>query len=302
MSDLALPVAQVLGYLRIPFAMRDRHDAWMRCPFHEEAVPSCHVDLRSGKWFCYGCQVGGGLEEFVTKIVHDPISAIAVIHRARSMPVPSAIDDFEEAWRESAKVDPVVGWSRFHKVNWMDSSLLSPVTAYLLGRGFTRETLRAFDVRLTEWGEYPVAFQIHNWGELVGYVRRRIDSGEKKYLYNEGFDAKEHVAYFCVDPSAPCLIVEGVLDLMKAAQYGARRVAALLGWHLNSAKLDRLVSFGVKRFVVATDNTPTGESGWGLFQEFLPRWSVRFQFPAHRKDIGELTRMEFLAGMPQEVV
>lgn len=295
-----VPVAQTLEYLGIRYRVEKGRDAWALCPLHEENTPSFHIDLRSGLWFCMGCQQGGRLEEFVTLIVHDPLASIAVIHRARGLVSvePRAFSEASED-RSLVPVDPLVGWRRFQKVDWMNLPLDHPVAAYLVvKRGFQRDTLRAFDVRFTEWGEYPVAFQIHDGSSLVGYVRRRIDGGEPKYRYNEGFRGADHVAYYSVDDSASCLLVEGVLDLMKAAQHGAKRVAALLGWRLNQQKVRVLEALGVKRVVCATDNTPSGEAGWGLVQAVHGWKSVRFKFPEYRKDVGELSQHEFLAGIP----
>lgn len=239
------------------------------------------------------------MEDFVTRLVHDPMAAIGVIHRARSMPVPQAVEDSEEAWKSYVSVDPASAWHRFYKVNWMDLPKEVPAVAYLLGRGFKRETLLAFDVRFTEWAEYPVVFQINDGEKIVGYQRRRVDGGEPKYLYNRGFDGANHVAYYCVDPGSPCLVVEGVLDLMMAAQHGMRRVAALLGWRLTPAKVLLLSHLGCESFVWATDNTPTGEDGYGQAKEIIgAKRTKRFEFPLHRKDIGELTESEFKVGMP----
>lgn len=291
-----IPVAQTLSYLKIRYELRDSADAWALCPLHEEKTPSFHVDLRSGVWFCMGCGQGGSFEELITRIVHDPMAALAVIHRARSLPV----EEVEEPMRVAVPLTPgdvTTRWNRFQMVNWMNVAVTEPVAEYLLvKRRFTREILAMFDVRLTEWSEYPVAFPIL-CGLLVGYVRRRLDSGKPKYRYNTGFDNDHSVAYYSADDSARCLIVEGVLDLMKAAQYGYPRVAALLGWRLSEGKLDRLRERGVDRVICALDSDVAGEAGWTLIQKAFPG-AQKFEFPAHRKDVGELAQHEFIVGLP----
>ena len=292
-----VPAAQTLTYLGLAYRL-DGREAWLLCPLHEEATPSCKINLFSGVWFCHGCQQGGRFEDLIARIVGDPISALGVIRRARGSAagngsVPSVL----EPSADLKPVDPLVRWRRFKQVNWVSADESEPVCAYLLGRGFWRSTLDAFDVRLTDWEEYPVAFPLLEKDTIVGYVRRRITDGEPKYFYNAGFDAKSRVAYFSVDDSVPCLLVEGVLDMMKAAQYGAKRIAAMLGWRVSEQKCRILGAFGVKRVVCATDNTPTGEQGWDQVRAYFND-AVRFRFPAWRKDVGELQQHEFWAGMP----
>lgn len=291
-----IPVEQTLAYLGIQYEIRERNDVWALCPLHEEKTPSFHVDLVSGRWKCYGCGVGGSFEDLITKIVHDPIKAIAVIHRARKYDGPIRARD-EEPTQVWTPIDPVVGWSRFQKADWMNMPKEQPVLAYLLSRGFRRDILEAFDARLTEWSEYPVAFQLHDGTALIGYARRRIDSGKPKYRYNAGFSGDSSVAYYCADPGAACLLVEGILDLMMAAQHGHPRVAALLGWRLSEPKYEKLRSLGVERVVCATDNDKAGEEGWALVRARFPE-AKRFEFPLHRKDVGEMKQHEFLGGLP----
>ena len=40
------------------------------CPFHEEKTPSFHVTAARGLYFCFGCQAGGDVFEFVMRVDH----------------------------------------------------------------------------------------------------------------------------------------------------------------------------------------------------------------------------------------
>lgn len=303
MSDL--PVEKVLEAFKIRYEMQDRDDAWFLCPFHAEDTPSCHVSLSSGKWFCYGCQRGGSFFEFVRSLTGDDLEAFQVIHRSgRGLANRSGALNGEsvDSSPTSTSANPLWAWSRFMKVDWVVGVPVAvkgyEAYQYLVHqRGFLPEILNGFDVRLTDWDEYPVAFALLERDKIVGYVRRRVTPGAKKYLYNTGFDSKDHVGYFSVDDSVPCLVVEGWLDLMKAAQWGYPRIACLFGWRLNAAKASCLARFGVDRVIWATDNTRTGVMGW---EEARAKFSnaARFTFVEHRKDVGELSRHEFLAGLP----
>lgn len=292
-----IPVEKTLIYLGIPYEVREGSDAWFLCPLHEENTPSCHIDLNTGRWRCWGCGQGGGFEDLIAKIVHDPLKALAVIHRARKyegLLAPRG-EEPSQVW---TPIDPNVGWSRFQKADWMNMPKEQPVLAYLLGRGFRRDILEAFDARLTEWSEYPVAFQLHDGTSIIGYARRRIDSGKPKYRYNAGFSGDSGVAYYCADSGAACLIVEGILDLMMAAQFGYPRVAALLGWRINQGKKDKLAKLGVTKMICALDNDEMGQAGWNLMKSNYGGNVTRFEFPSYRKDVGEMKQHEFLVGLP----
>ena len=298
MSD-GLPVARVLDKMGLRYEVREVADAWALCPLHGETQPSFHVDLVTGRWFCYGCQRGGGLFDLVREIAGDDLEAFRVIRGQRAASLNGG--GFPVQVRDPA--DPLWAWSRFRRVDWRicdgGQTIQGMTYRYLVGdRGFEPATLNGFDVRLTDWDEYPAAFALLERDKIVGYVRRRITSGDKKYLYNRGFDSSNHVGYFSVDDSAPCLVVEGWLDLMKAAQWGYPRIACLFGWRMNATKRERLRELNVERVVWATDNTDTGRQGWaeaaGRFRQ-----AARFEFIPDRKDVGDLSRHEFLAGIPE---
>lgn len=36
-------------------------DRYYRCPFHDDAHPSLHIDAEGCRWFCFGCRRGGGV-------------------------------------------------------------------------------------------------------------------------------------------------------------------------------------------------------------------------------------------------
>lgn len=43
-------------------------ELWGLCPFHQEKTPSFHVNEQKQSWFCFGCQKGGDMFEFVKLI------------------------------------------------------------------------------------------------------------------------------------------------------------------------------------------------------------------------------------------
>lgn len=39
--------------------------AWCCCPFHQEKTPSFSIDLEKNLWYCFGCEKGGNVINFV---------------------------------------------------------------------------------------------------------------------------------------------------------------------------------------------------------------------------------------------
>lgn len=293
---MSLPL-QTLDYLGMVYILNGT-GAYVSCPFHEEDTPSLHMDAEHGVWKCFGCDQGGSFMDFVTKICHgDELAALGVVRRARASVSAQVIMPRDRS--QQLVTDPLVGWSRFRRVDWAREPEDDAIVRYLVGeRRFSRDTLNAFDVRRTAWSDYPIAFQIFEGKTLLGYVRRRVDAGHPKYRYNAGFRADDAVAYYSIDNTAPCLVVEGILDLMKAAQFGYRRSAALLGWRPTPKKVERLLSLGVRDVVCALDNTETGRLGAAqLLRLGVFGVVTMFEYPTHRKDVGELSPHEFMAGL-----
>src|SRR5437879_9564896 len=43
-------------------------ELWGVCPFHQEKTPSFHVSEQKQSWYCFGCDKGGDLFEFIEQI------------------------------------------------------------------------------------------------------------------------------------------------------------------------------------------------------------------------------------------
>jgi hypothetical protein len=62
---------QVLSRLDIKARMEyGGRKARARCPFHEDTSPSLHVDVERGLWYCFPCQLGGDVVDFVRRVKH----------------------------------------------------------------------------------------------------------------------------------------------------------------------------------------------------------------------------------------
>ena len=303
------PVLQVIEHFGLR-ATVDHGQANMRCPFHEEDTPSLDIRLDNGLWNCLGCGAHGGLVDFVARLDGgDHLRATMLLSALRRKPAPDlddlAGDDMVRHRQTAVDYDLVAQWGKFQRVNWRTVSMNDPLAAYMLGeRKFERGTLEAFDVRRSARPHYPVVIPWRCKLELIGYVYRLIkpvtdpETGRalKKYKFNTGFSAETAMAYYRSE-GGPLLICEGIMDMMKAAEYGYPHAACIPSWRFNEAHAMFLQSQGVRSVICGLDNTPTGDAGYRLMRQYVP-YVRRFDFPGkYRKDIGELSVNEFWRGV-----
>lgn len=57
----------ITGLLGHPVSERSQN-AVVRCPFHEDRLPSLSIDLDRGLWICFGCGLRGGLHSLATRL------------------------------------------------------------------------------------------------------------------------------------------------------------------------------------------------------------------------------------------
>ena len=302
MVEERVPVLQALSHFALKADIIGGQ-AHMRCPFHDEDTGSFDIILKSGVWSCFGCGASGNFMSFLRRMDGgDSMKALKLLRKLRQAPVPDE-ESLEDSGLVSHKsldaVDVSLAWAKFHRVNWEKISARHPVANYLLNeRKFYRSTLDAFDIRLTEWDVYPMVIPWKRGDELIGYVYRWLEpvEGKKKYRFNKGFNAEVAIAYYKVG-HGPLLVCEGIMDVMKAAQFGYPHAAAIPSWRMSEAHAMWLRAQGIKEFICGLDNTASGKRGYERMREMLPI-VYRFQFPGkYRKDIGELNVNEFNMGV-----
>jgi DNA primase len=123
---------------------------WMaRCPFHKETKPSFSVNPAKDIFYCFGCQKGGSVFNFIMEIERVTFpEAIKIVASKSGVPLPKLLDDsrFEARKRESDQVIELNQWA----LQWWEDQLKSrsaPARAareYLEGRGITEETIKTF--------------------------------------------------------------------------------------------------------------------------------------------------------------
>ncbi len=139
-----------------------------RCPFHKETKPSFSVNPAKEIFYCFGCQKGGSVFNFIMEIERVTFpEAIKIVAEKSGMPLPKLVDDsrFEARKRESDQVIELNQWA----LSWWHDQLESksaPARAtreYLEGRGIIEETIKTFQL----------GFAPDSWEALSTHLRQK---------------------------------------------------------------------------------------------------------------------------------
>src|SRR5437870_4876620 len=139
-----------------------------RCPFHKETKPSFSVSPAKEIFYCFGCQKGGSVFNFVMEIERVAFpEAIKIVAEKSGVPLPKLIDDsrFEARKRDSDQVIELNQWA----LQWWQDQLQSKsspargVREYLKERGITEETVKTFHL----------GFAPDSWEALSTHLRQK---------------------------------------------------------------------------------------------------------------------------------
>ena len=93
-----------------------------RCPFHKETKPSFSVNPAKEIFYCFGCQKGGSVFNFIMEIERVTFpEAIKIVADKSGVPLPKMVDDsrFEARQRESDQVIELNQWA----LSWWEQQL-----------------------------------------------------------------------------------------------------------------------------------------------------------------------------------
>lgn len=295
MNDLE----KVLAHYHIPITSTKQK---ILCPFHGDINASLLVDVDDGKWFCFGCQMGGDAfrfhKEYQNQLKNyndiDILMKYNKIKQGSNQSKDVLTQVIEEKKDKFYYRQKMLEAKDFYyglkKVNWEKDE--TEVSYYMEYRGFKRKTLTQAKAKYTYQDNYPIIFPILDSGRFKGWVCRTIDTEiekKRKYLYNTGF-RRRYVLAGDYD-SKVVMLVEGYMDKMKANQLGVKNVAALLGWKITKFQIEKLKESGVKVIISALDNDKCGKLGTKELKEHFD--VITFPYPEGVKDMGDMTQEQF---------
>lgn len=153
-----------------------------RCPFHKETKPSFSVNPAKEIFYCFGCQKGGSVFNFVMEIERVTFpEAIKIVAEKSGVPLPKMIDDgrFEARKRDSDQVIELNQWALQWWQDQLQSKAATSVRQYLKQRGLTEETTKTF----------RLGFAPDSWEALSTHLRQKGATQEQ--LENSGLVVKK---------------------------------------------------------------------------------------------------------------
>jgi DNA primase len=121
-----------------------------RCPFHDERTGSFHVSPDEKLYHCFGCQASGDPFDFVMQTEGlDFKEALESLAGRFGVTLQTEAEDPEAASRRErrGRLQELLGRAAAYYARYLwESTEAAGAREYLLGRGLTEETLRAFGV------------------------------------------------------------------------------------------------------------------------------------------------------------
>ncbi|MDZ4699445.1 MAG: DNA primase [Rhodothermales bacterium] len=153
------------------------------CPFHQEKTPSFNVNPEIGIFKCFGCGAGGNSFQFLMRVENLTFpEAVRLLADKAGIPLPE--DDTPAESNENESIYNALRFAaRFFYRQLTREREGEAGLAYLLGRGFTKETIKAFglgyapdawDALLTAATEASIESEIL---EKAGLIIPRRDKG-----------------------------------------------------------------------------------------------------------------------------
>ena len=319
------------------FTDEDEQEEYLApCPFHYDTHPSFYMS-NEGKFYCQACGTGGyWLVQYIMQlygqselqaldtlfpytignedvfVANDSLLSLAPPDRSDADTLP-ATHKIKAALLEERHQNNLRAACEYARGNFYNDPLAftdwehaqSPGMHSMFARGFLADTMQHFHV--ADWQrfpDHPIFIPLQCNDVIYGYQQRRIDKHVwPKFMTMMGMRKSDNVYGYapvdmaCVGSDVLGLVVEGMLDLMMAWQYGWRQEThaafAILGSDVSCNQALMLAS-SCDRYLIATDMDSAGELAYHSFLKRMAPYTKaiqRVQLPA--KDIALCTRAEF---------
>jgi len=293
-----------------------------RCPFHRDTAPSLTVYPDTESWYCYGCEVGGDVFEFVGRIRGVSFKEAAAALAAGSAPLPANVTPLRPrapralSAGELEIVDTAVAFYERTLTTYPD------VRAYITRRGLSLDTARSLRLGYAGRGLAEhlrrsgfnlaaaerlglVKWDRVGWREpLAGRVIvPDLDRTRRGTWLTGRTILRQRLRYLNLEAPSPLLgmaharafgvravvVVEGPFDWLTACEWRIPAVA-LAGTHLSPDALRQLSAFG--RVYLALDADEPGRRATASIAEQLGERAVAVELPRGVHDLNELGQVE----------
>src|SRR2546421_9202299 len=145
-------------------------------------MPSFSVNPSKEIFYCFGCQKGGSVFNFVMEIERVTFpEAIKIVAEKTGVPLPKLVDDsrFEARKRESDQVIELNQWALQWWQDQLENKSAAAIRGYLKERGVTKETRQTFQL----------GFAPESWDALSTHLRQK--GATKEQIERSGLVVKK---------------------------------------------------------------------------------------------------------------
>jgi 5S rRNA maturation endonuclease (ribonuclease M5) len=171
---------------------------------------------------------------------------------------------------------------------------------YFMSRGFSQKTLMRFGVgdcynKDSDMYQRSVIPIQSDTGKTVAYIGRAIrDYIKPKFLFTSGFDKRfylynYHRAVGKALETSCLFLTEGQGDVWRLTECGIENVVGIFGKSLTGQQHLRILSSGITKIVILTDNDQAGRESKIQMQRTLSRHFKLFFPRFSNRDIGEMS-------------
>jgi len=250
------------------------------CPFHNDQEASMSVNLKKDLFYCFGCGWKGDAIDFVAK--KEGINRLQAMKKVTKLNGNNFIPRHPIIYQASKELlkQAYKEYQRGYNIDWEYDD-------YLISRGLEPELLKQVGARYYLSENYSYAIPIRDKGRFAGFVK--TGAGQiPKYLYSRGFK-RAQILWGNYNPGI-VFVTEGVIDYLKALQFGQTNAVCLLGWKASQTQIDKIKSV-TDKIVCALDNDDKGKEGAEYLRKHFNM--VEFPYPKGVKDIGEMDEEQF---------
>ena len=208
----------------------------IKCPFHEDRINSCSINVDKGVWICFAGCGAGKLKGFLGQYLN--LNTLQLDALLREKEVDFNIDIFDDIMEDEDGYLPIVEFP--FKTNY--------VPQWILDRGFNKEILMKWGCGSNTYNDLIIPVRDVK-SRLVGWISRRTNA-YPKYMYSKGLKKSKLLFGAChLDKHPFVCITEGSLDAMWLDQHGFGSVA-LLGATMSKKQREMLYNIPTQEFVI----------------------------------------------------
>ena len=238
-------------------------ELWGVCPLHNENTPSFCVNENKQTFYCFGCNSGGSLINFIME--YDNCNCAEAIQKIKAF-----YNISDEEYKNVPTIIKILRkFKKFIPENkevvrgeLIEKHFVSSDIKEWIAEGISQKVMNLFGVKYDKT-ENAIAFEVRdNDGKLIAFKERTLYSDYKernipKYTYTNAIGTTDFLWAFYLNKEScfekkEIILVEGEKSVMKLVSWGINNCAAIGTSHINDEQLAFLIGLGLN-VVVAID-------------------------------------------------